>query len=698
MFRISANMHKFYSAKPIRNTKRSISNIIDLEGSYSAFKPEDRHFSPFYGVMHVKTYSLQRHYDAIQKKNVEQKNNQKNNQENDIDTKNERKSTATERLIESLFNKLGEEFRATNKKTLPAYSLSPGLLAQLIYYLGENKIKDDAVQEKICSQWKAIHRALVNSKLSTVKLQALMDDIILSKSECIQGMYPVNYTETVLLSFLYLKSKSRKDNLEYMATLKSLGMNINYLNKTTNDSVALLQHGHDTLQKITSGNLAKGNPHLEENYESLMIYLLSGLTRVSMSSFSYHDKPPVNNCVEMVFHNICNIILYNKEKNQFDFSMLPVTLNPHPMLQYFYEMQDYNVHTVNSPEIGNAFFYFLSDNPDFIYVKADHELETTPKNFLPIMNFLFGTNANSFEELSKVFSNEKRQLTFEMNYDEIHIGLNDLELKNEYQTIITFTPNHADISTNFFQSDDLIFTSKFLNLALEEFKNNSLLLQAMFVIQNIESSINESDLYRISMNKLSQSNCLDVIYYLMISPFNTTKKMLLLSTMFPKFENNPHWETLINYFITDNDCQNSLAWFAVNQNNLALVEGLMKRGLDINKKITVWGHENTYLIDHARCPKMLALLLQAGAKPSTTKKIISIESEGYDIIPTLHSIQSNASYNPSFFSSASPQARSNDYLRGESREDESRINGSKEDESAEKESLQISSGMRNTRE
>ena len=189
MFRIfTINQRYRASTRLIPNTqKRHHVHAAELHGTYKAFI-EKKHLSPLHGAAFSLTKAIERLYD--------------------LSLLDEENTSATSQLVTSLFYKIGNECRVTQCKSLPAYSLSPTLLAEIIYHLDANTLDNIEVIKSITEKWKQQHTLQTASKISTGKIQKLLKHIIESKKECLHNQFPETLTETILLSFLHQKSTS----------------------------------------------------------------------------------------------------------------------------------------------------------------------------------------------------------------------------------------------------------------------------------------------------------------------------------------------------------------------------------------------------------------------------------------------------------------------------------------------------------
>ncbi len=375
---------------------RSIVSVKQLEG-IPIFKSNAKHLSPVMGAVMQALKTPEGMY---------------------LDNQLNLEGLHTHKLAGSIFNYLDDEIRATHNKSLPAYSLTPDLLAKIIFNLDSNSLEKATVD--ITKEWKAIHLSKTGSKLSTKKISTLLNTVAESKKENTDVSSTAKYidkmTEYMLLSFLLMKSNSIEDVMLYVNTLNSLKPV-----KSSTDKLVLHEVGiddvYDKLNLLANGKTETTVKVLEREYENILFNFLLNkkiLPKVSKQGYAVGRGEKRPSCVETCYHNICNIIFYNSKTKSFDLSLLPKSIKINPELESFYQKQNYSIDNVVSYKVGQDFFNIVSGVENVDYWEYIYEIvaESTPKNFITIMNHLFGTNAKTYQELSAKLSDEKRQIDF----------------------------------------------------------------------------------------------------------------------------------------------------------------------------------------------------------------------------------------------------------------------------------------------
>lgn len=122
-------------------------------------------------------------------------------------------------------------------------------------------------------------------------------------------------------------------------------------------------------------------------------------------------------CMEGTVQTIINCILYDPITRQLTTSFLPPTIHLNPHFLSFIEnhknphLQDYYSRTL--PD----WIRLLSHIPHVTYRHKDKEIKSTTHNLLMVLNYLFGTNARSYKELSHLLSGAQRRILLEEIFD-----------------------------------------------------------------------------------------------------------------------------------------------------------------------------------------------------------------------------------------------------------------------------------------
>src|SRR3990167_9135815 len=423
-------------------------NTRELLGVYSALPKGKRRYSPLLGAALHHMGVINKLYDEALARQAPADGT----------------ASATDRLITSIFYKQGEQFRATQLKSSPAYTFSPTLLAKVMHHLNAGTLDAPEVRKALCDEWKAQYKGESRSSMSNTKINALLDIISSSKKECIKENYPLYFTETILLSFLHFKAGTRQEIVEFIKVLNEGEPELEERMKTLMESEAYfddycVEHGAE----LINGLMVRDNPSAllsPQDYEQVLLTLMlkgAQLGRVLQSSYSYQNQIVRPNCAEASFHNLCNILVYDEGK--FNLSLLPKALQPNDALRKFYEIQQFKVGSINARKTGQAFMDLVSGHNELIiYRQKNYEVRSGLDNFLPIMRYLFGSTARSLEELSAQFSDTQRHIVFSKDKeDNITITIRRLKDKQAKTRTLTFLSKqgHTELRTgDYFQTDE----------------------------------------------------------------------------------------------------------------------------------------------------------------------------------------------------------------------------------------------------
>lgn len=153
-------------------------------------------------------------------------------------------------------------------------------------------------------------------------------------------------------------------------------------------------HEHKSTDDALSDNDEHTNPDISQEE------IINRIPQIELATWNYDQGENISNRVQIVFHSLANILCYDKKKSQLDFTQLPATLKINEKRIAFYAMQNFKTTEFNSPNILQAF-----EISGWIL-----------ENFIPLLNYLFGSTATSFAELDKQFSDERRNITFFRSY------------------------------------------------------------------------------------------------------------------------------------------------------------------------------------------------------------------------------------------------------------------------------------------
>lgn len=505
------------------------------------------------------------------------------------------KSSATHQLMPQLFYLQDTQFRVINNKSVAGYSLNSKLIAKILHHLDAGTLPEIKVREEIIQEWRQYHHAITGDKLTVTKINMLLDNIIASKKECLEKKYPPFATETILLAFLVRKVTTRQELITYLEELKRLDKNKDIHIPDTEDAfdIETIQSGTKLIgfiQKIADEN---DNPSelnfsfSNKKYEAILSALVLGnhkLDEVLMGEYAYQKNAGVTNCVEAGMHNFCNIILFNKFLNKFDFSLLPANLKPHQDLLAFYELQEFETNRVNTPEVGQAFMNMVSNREGLIYVQKErYELETTPTNFLGFVNYFFGTEAKDLTELSQLLSTDERQIIFNQSSEDV-ITVQLINEEGIQYIKMSFTGLHLALEADCFKENkgNQTLKNKFILYAQNNIKQYPMLLPMLLYATIDHTNYSAKSKFLINISK-DESELLEQFNFCTFHmPPSSSKEVIeYLTVALPHLENHSgfihYMKNLINHF------DDVLFEAVVNEKNLSLINQLIMMGAKIDK-------------------------------------------------------------------------------------------------------------------
>lgn len=593
--------------KLFKQKSRSIVDIPHLKGMRQSIRKDKYHLSPLNGVVFKYTGLLNHLYGE------------------------EKSAYATTRLVNSLFFKLGQQFRSIQSKSFAAYSLSPAILAKIMHHLDNNTLSESTVKQKISKDWREHHNVIAGpkTKISTKKTESILDLIILSKQECVDKVYPISTTENILLSFLYIKSTTRQEMLTYLTELNKLTTVIDETNGLLQADAKYneedVEAGLDLIKNFVSLDKFEQERFLEKHLENILVSVIiknSALGQVQMYRYGFQNRIPRPNCVEAAFHNLCNILLYDNQKATFDFSLLSAKLKPAKELVSFYEMQEFASTEINSSKVGQAFMNLLSNHAKFKYRQESfYELISTEENFIPIMNYLFGSNATSLKELSAEFSDNEKQILFEKDNggffsEDVNVSKINIHIKNKDRKpikcrfeFIKGTYNHAELVAPDFEKNEIkesnIFINKIVNSLFDYIKVDQL--------PDLFSTLcftNKQYLYRLflTVNSISLDKLITVMFY--APPDSYFQAYSLLQLMLPYLKSNSTIQEYAANLLKK--YSGNLLITAMLNNNFAVIRYYLELNLDLNVH-GIGGNTLLHLVDDLN---LLDLLLKKGANPN----------------------------------------------------------------------------------
>lgn len=586
MFRYNARLTKprvAPASKP-RNQRRSIVHATSLYGIHSHFSKNDLRKSFLRGMVLANVGGLENLYDfAILQKNT----------------------TAIQSVIKSLFYKVGSGFRPTYNKSLPAFSLTPEILGNIMHYLKMNTLDTPDVRTKICAEWGKTHLSKTGTKISLSKANDLLDNISAAKKEDLSSE-DHHFTEAVLFGFLYHRATTRQEILDCLLQLDKLAPILEHkLNPARSFKQKNIEKTHEIIKSIEAENSIKGAQLLKSHYEKIILALLlenQFLQQVTQTFYGYEGLTPIPNCMEVSIHNICNFILYDTNTNQFNFKLLPASLQFNQDFFAFYQMQDFHTFDVNTKKIGQTFMNLLSGKPDiFKYNLEKYELHTTQTNFIAALNFLFGTTATSVDELSIQLSTDKRKIEFSIVDSQgptINITTQSHH-QNPHQLTLALHKEHAEISSDFFhkkaKGNEI---PNLLQLAKQNIHHDPSLL-SLLIRDNDEEFEHNITAHLNDINKLNFINK----YFIPTTP---RQAYLFIKASTCHIETNSEHKNYVGYLFKKFDF---ILHLAIKAKNLMMVHLALQMGINVNA-LNQYHETPLHISDNVL---ILSALINAGA-------------------------------------------------------------------------------------
>ncbi len=352
-----------------------------------------------------------------------------------------------------LFHLRDDQFRPTQNKSNPCYSLNPRLVGTIIGSLQNNTF--DKTKDNIAQQWKDEHNRVAD-RASLAKINAVLDTIQKAAQESKHKKHLLPHsTQSSLLGFLHLKANKKEEPVQY---LESLHNHLPVFKESNNAQQLIADHySNETEQKYAEflenfkQNYSQTNPigFATDHYEQTIITTIKEQyanvypPQVIQSAYAYGDSQNrAPDCFETSMRSIFNRLLVNHKDSSFDLSMLPDTISPRQELIQFYI--DYcSFDSVNNQKdstlvrgAGQAWMNTVSDSPTIEYVRGNYEIRSSAINVINLFNYLLNIKVTTFQELGEALSDHRRKITFQ--------PVNDIEAKHNTITITITEKNQSD--------------------------------------------------------------------------------------------------------------------------------------------------------------------------------------------------------------------------------------------------------------
>lgn len=506
--------------------------VKEAKNLYNILKEDYKHLSPIEGMVWWKTNILENLYSLGDDNH------------------------ATVKLIRVLFHLHDDGIFDCTRPTNITPGITPGnaaayftptIIAELIYLLETNNTREDLEKLKATISstkyvnsfiskyadlfpkegrfkknlkriFKLICDSCKESLANNSQTNCSLTDKIIYKESLVnnsQASYLPYTTQKILLAFMWKKSGSKQDFIEYF---NCLNKDLEIIESKWDINQKLdEEYSYDEFYKIFSELSSKEPNELLKNYELVICSKLSnfqGLPLVShLSGVNFRDEQ-FPDCAEVSLLNFLNQVLFNYDTKCFDISLIEKNgAKVHPSLKLFYDKNP-TIDCMQTKKVNDDWALVVSDIPDVTYILPKSEtykyceIETKEgkQQILKVLNYLLGVN--SFEELWKICSRENFKLTvenIESNKDP-KLGSFIISVNGMPKFEWNFRTNHFTFNCLKEDSDSsAISIDRLLILwdsAIDNLKVHSLLVlsQSKFIIKDLYKSDKSANLSNALLN------------------------------------------------------------------------------------------------------------------------------------------------------------------------------------------------------
>lgn len=313
-------------------------------------------------------------------------------------------------LARNFLHILDGNLRQTALPSSPFSSIDAKTLGGLVSYLLQQKSSDDFVKSNEGKEWHAIHaeKGFGLSKEGDFKrkVRKILEPLKTMKAQ------DRAYVFSMLAA---AQSNNEKDFEEYA---QALGVSL--------DSEKFSDQELKTSQENLSFDGAQMIAKILEN----KLDPISHLVAQEQLYADYEGEKKIPICAEQSVWSIVNLILFNPETKKLDRALLPDTVNLLPAFKDFIKKSDqFKSKGLESQELINEFMQLVSNISGVKYSRAKFELQSDAETSLKVLNYLFGTKAQTLAEWGIELSTDRRSLTFENDskskYPEVIFALID---------------------------------------------------------------------------------------------------------------------------------------------------------------------------------------------------------------------------------------------------------------------------------
>lgn len=265
-------------------------------------------------------------------------------------------------------------------------------------------------------------------KIKKLQLHTLLQNLY---KECVAEKKYLSIFPSMLFSSLaYFSCHTTEDIKEYLKGIKSqwqafpLHENIDkieiksFTENNLKEAIVAFENNEKILDEI------KRNPDLSAYslYENLLFSPIMPKPMPQSFQFSFCHQSSFSTCGETTIMELCNIIFWDKKKNQFSLSMIPKEAQEKllPEFAKFYTEIFPSQNSISPIKAMNIFFNIISGivDKDIEYAhiqkepKLNYEIEPLQSNIVAVFNYLFGTKFENLLQFNEYFSVPERTLTF----------------------------------------------------------------------------------------------------------------------------------------------------------------------------------------------------------------------------------------------------------------------------------------------
>lgn len=464
-------------------------------------------------------------------------------------------------LMRKIGHVLDNRLRLTQRSHNPMGSPNLILLGELNKAILENSIADYLNEETVQKWFNEYKKDHKNTKgKDRKKFEQTFQEII----ELIKKV-PKEEAARIISTFAYLISSDAKSLASYA---KAVGVELEP-QQFTEQELSSLTNNVDQIIAATLSN--RKNKTLDFLHMHSLGCSFDGQSRVSI-------------CGEQSLWTVVNFMLYNEQTGRLDLTFLPQEIKILPQFKSFIETYP-NPQVPEYSELAKqSWMDLVSDVPGVVYVKGNYELKSNEQNALKLLNYLFGTAADSFENFGKLVSSDQRPISMILKIEpatefvskKIHIKV---AIENSIDSVLDwqFSEYHtnASIERKVNENSISVETLGIIERLKKEYPLVSLetIMSPFFanlLVQAVENS--DQDLIHRLLNLNADINAMAGIYAMPLhfAAMQDTKEMAQFL-----LENG----AMID--VRDDEGLTPLRW-AVDKGNLEMAEFLLKQGADKN--------------------------------------------------------------------------------------------------------------------